>query len=155
MEADGNRQTIESVVFRQGYNMNFQEEYKKARKETLQRFGKLLREKRLAQGYKTGLQFARKVSETYPVSSQYLSQIESGSGNARREPVIPSSKVLDAISQALEWPRSEIDEALRGVNDDDVQLRLGAYITRMVGEFKDEELEDFIALLRRARQQVN
>ena len=135
--------------------MNFQEEYKKARKETLQRFGKLLREKRLAKGYKTGLQFARKVSEIYPVSSQYLSQIEGGSGNTKRQPVTPSSKVLEAISQALEWPRSEIDEALKGVNDDDVQLRLGAYITQMVGEFKDGELEDFIALLRRARQQAN
>lgn len=135
--------------------MNFAEHHEAVRTNALRTFGAALRAKRLAVGIKRGIDFAERISKICPISSQYLSQIENGYVNTKRGPVLPSGKVLDAIAEVLEWPRREIDDLLDVAYGNEVQTRLGSFLTRMVKDFEEEELDEFFGLIRQAWRQVN
>lgn len=130
--------------------MGLQEVYEADQIEALKRFGRMLRDKRREAGYKHGTTFAEKVGEISRVSSQYLSQIETGYINPKRGPVVPSSKLLDAISAVLGWPRSEIDRELSSVYDKEVQERLGDFLTKMLSTLDQDQVEEFVGLVRQA-----
>jgi len=135
--------------------MGLQEVYEADRVEALKRFGRLLRDKRQEAGYKRGITFAEKVSELCPVSSQYLSQIETGYINPKRGLVVPSGKLLDAISAVLCWPRSEIDRELSSVYDEEVQTRLGDFLTKMLSTLDRDQVDEFVGLIRQAWERTH